>query len=93
MEFEWDPAKDETNRRKHGLSLLQAVRAFEGCTLTLPGREHRGEVRSLTIGRIETLLVVSVVHTDRAGRTRLISARPASRRERELFHDFEARET
>jgi uncharacterized protein len=93
MEFEWDPAKDEANRRKHGLSFLQAFRAFEGRTLTLPGREHRGEVRSLTIGRIETLLVVSVVHTDRAGRTRLISARPASRRERELFHGFEARET
>lgn len=93
MEFEWDLAKDEANRRKHGLSFFQAVRAFDGRTLTLPGREHKGEKRSLTIGRIETLLVVSVVHTDRAGRTRLISARPASRHERELFHGFEARET
>ncbi|ABI64388.1 protein of unknown function DUF497 [Maricaulis maris MCS10] len=92
MEFEWDPAKDEANRRKHGLSFFQAIRAFYGRPLTLPGREHNGELRSLTIGRIETLLVVSVVHTDRAGRTRLISARPASRRERELFHGFEARE-
>ncbi|WP_417494149.1 BrnT family toxin [Maricaulis sp.] len=93
MEFEWDPAKDDANRRKHGFGFELAVRAFKGQCLTLPARNVGGEARSLMIGRIEDLLVIAVVHTDRQGRTRLISARPASRREREIFHGFEARET
>ncbi|WP_417480411.1 BrnT family toxin [Maricaulis maris] len=59
--FEWDPAKDAANRRKHGLSFELAVRAFDGRTLTLSGRKVGGEYRSLTIGRIETLLVIAVV--------------------------------
>ena len=29
MEFEWDPAKDRSNRRKHGLSFGDAQRLFE----------------------------------------------------------------
>lgn len=93
MEFEWDPAKDAANRKKHGLSFDLAVRAFDGPTLVLPGKHVGSELRSRTIGRIDNLLVVAIVHTDRDGRTRLISARPASRRERECFHAFEARET
>ncbi|WP_417483090.1 BrnT family toxin [Maricaulis sp.] len=91
--FAWDEAKDKANRRKHGFGFDLAVRAFKGQCLTLPARNVGGEARSLTIGRIEDLLVIAVVHTDRQGRTRLISARPASRREREIFHGFEARET
>tara|TARA_R110002124_G_scaffold150125_1_gene316454 strand:+ start:134 stop:412 length:279 start_codon:yes stop_codon:yes gene_type:complete len=91
--FAWDEAKDKANRRKHGFGFDLAVRAFKGQCLTLPARNVGGEARSLTIGRIEDLLVVAVVHTDRQGRTRLISARPTSRREREMFHGFEARET
>jgi uncharacterized DUF497 family protein len=93
MEFEWDPAKDDANRRKHGFGFDLAVRAFIGQCLTLPARSVGGEARSLTIGRIADLLVIAVVHTDREGRTRLISARPANRREREKFHGFEARKT
>ncbi|WP_417476742.1 BrnT family toxin [Maricaulis sp.] len=93
MEFDWDPAKDDANRRKHGFGFELAVRVFKGRCITLPGRSVGGEVRSLTIGQIEELLVIAVVHTDRQGRTRLISARPASRREREIFHGYEARET
>ncbi|WP_417468413.1 BrnT family toxin [Maricaulis sp.] len=91
--FAWDEAKDKANRRKHGFGFDLAVRAFKGQCLTLPARNVGGEARGLTIGRIEDLLVIAVVHTDRQGRTRLISARPASRREREIFHGFEARET
>ena len=29
MEFEWDPAKDISNQRKHGLSFAEAQRLFE----------------------------------------------------------------
>lgn len=93
MDFEWDNAKDEANRRKHGLDFDLAVRAFEGPCVTLPARSVAGERRMLTIGQIEDLTIVAIVHTDRQGRTRLISARRASRREREMFHVHCARET
>ena len=29
MRFEWDPAKDETNRAKHGLSFEEATELFK----------------------------------------------------------------
>tara|TARA_R110001606_G_scaffold150626_2_gene290894 strand:- start:508 stop:633 length:126 start_codon:yes stop_codon:yes gene_type:complete len=38
MEFEWDPAKDDANRRKHGFGFDLAVRVFKGQCLTLPAR-------------------------------------------------------
>ena len=91
--FAWDEAKDKANRRKHGFGFDLAVRAFKGQCLTLPARNVGGEARSLTIGRIEDLLVVAVVHTDRQGRTRLISARRANRKERALYHGHYSQET
>ena len=45
-----------------------------------------GEARRMTIGQIEDLIVIAVVHTDRHGATRVIPARPASRTERSIFH-------
>lgn len=93
MKFEWDPVKDEANRRKHGLGFDLAVRVFEAPCVTLPARVVTGELRRLMIGRIEELLIVAVVHTARDDRVRLISARPASRREREIFHVHCTRET
>ena len=50
-------------------------------------RFEYGEARFTSIGSIENLLIIVVVHTDRNGRTRLISARRANRRERALFND------
>ncbi|MYD43288.1 MAG: BrnT family toxin [Gammaproteobacteria bacterium] len=61
---------------------------FSGPILTtVDERREYGEVRKLSIGRIdaETLIVVS--HTVRDGNIRLISALPASRREKPRFND------
>ena len=44
-----------------------------------------GEVRQITTGSIEGVVVVTLIHTDRHGRMRIISARPASSRERKLY--------
>ncbi len=89
MKFEWDPAKSAANLEKHGISFEDAVRIFGGPTLTqVDHRQDYGEKRELTLGAVPPGdVVLLVVHTDRSGVTRIISARHASRRERKVYHD------
>ncbi|MGB0696388.1 MAG: BrnT family toxin [Rhodospirillaceae bacterium] len=83
MIFEWDEDKNRQNIAKHGLSFESATGIFDGFTLnSIDNRFEYGEIREISIGMIETVAVVSVVHTDRNGRCRIISARPAVRSER-----------
>ncbi|WP_370735159.1 hypothetical protein [Roseibium alexandrii] len=48
----------------------------------------------MSIGMMNDIMVIVVVHTDRDGTQHLISARPANRKERKIYHDAKAlRET
>ncbi|MDF1721573.1 MAG: BrnT family toxin [Minwuia sp.] len=47
-----------------------------------------GELREISLGMIGASIILVVVHTDREGAIRIISARKADRRERRLFHDY-----
>lgn len=86
MNFEWDETKNQQNIAKHGLSFEDASRIFEGITLNaVDDRFDYGEVREISIGQIDGLVVVTVVHTDRFGVCRIISARQASRAERKGY--------
>jgi|ETNmetMinimDraft_3_1059899.scaffolds.fasta_scaffold51307_2 uncharacterized protein len=86
--FEWDEAKNQANIGKHGLSFSTASRIFQGPVLSvIDDRHDYGEVRQVSIGRIDGVLIIVVVHTDRAGLTRIISARPAKRRERDRYEE------
>ncbi|MGQ2908638.1 MAG: BrnT family toxin [Aliihoeflea sp.] len=88
MTFAWDEAKNRTNIAKHGLSFATACRIFEGPVLTaIDDRFEYGEVRRNSIGAIEGVLVIVVTHTDRDGTTRIISARPAKRVERNTYEE------
>ena len=88
LEFEWDDEKDRANRAKHGISFEEASGIFDGPVFTAPDeREDYGEERFISIGRLSGLVVVVVVHTDREGRIRLISARKANRKERHAYHE------
>ena len=51
MTFEWDEAKNEANRRKHGLDFADAAAVFSGSTLTFADHRHSSdEPRYLTLG-------------------------------------------
>ncbi|RUT34507.1 BrnT family toxin [Arsenicitalea aurantiaca] len=83
MKFEWDASKDRANIAKHGFGFAFASRIFEGPVLTSADeRFDYGEARAVSIGAVEGVLVIVVVHTDRKGTVRLISARRANRAER-----------
>jgi uncharacterized protein len=89
MEFEWNPEKAAINLRKHNISFQEAATVFDdSLSVTFPDPDHSvGENRYVIIGmsRSGQLLVVS--HTDRENRTRIISARKATRQERRFYEE------
>ena len=88
-QFEWDAEKARENVRKHGVSFDEAVTAFsDRLSALLPDPDHSvGEARYLVMGQSTRgrLLVVSFV--ERPPRTRIISARLATRRERQDYEE------
>ena len=63
-----------------------AVRIFEGVTFTAPDtRRDYGEPRENSVGVVDGVLYLVATHTDRNGRIRIISARPAKRSERQAY--------
>ncbi|MEI9991772.1 MAG: BrnT family toxin [Rhizomicrobium sp.] len=91
LEFEWNPRKSESNRRKHGLTFEDAIRLFHDPLrrLDIEGDEH-GEIRWRTTGAIDGVLHV-VSHTIREeGETeiyRIITARRATPRESKVYEE------
>ena len=83
MIFEWDKAKARRNAEKHGVSFEQGSTIFgDPLSLTIPDPLHSDEEdRFVTIGISADFRVLVVVHTDRGGRIRIVSARPAAKRE------------
>ena len=89
MQFEWDDAKNETNYIKHGILFEEAALVYSGIILTeADERRDYGEKREISIGQLTDQVVIVVVHTDRNGVTRLISARTANRTERKRYDDY-----
>lgn len=87
LQFEWDAAKAAANLGKHGVSFETAVAVFaQEVIWNIDGREDYGEERFVAIGRVE-FEVYRVVYTWRSDATvRIISARKASRYERERYY-------
>jgi len=84
--FEWDEAKNQANIRKHGVDFRDAARIFDGPVVSWAGQSGpSGEIRSISVGLLDHIVAIAVVHTDRAGITRIISARQASRKERRRY--------
>lgn len=81
MEFEWDEAKNEANRLKHGFDFTFAIRIFEGAVRRFVDTRPRGELRIVATGQVEGRFI-TIVYTRRGGRYRIISARPARSIER-----------
>ena len=90
LPFEWDANKDYDNRRKHGISFEEAAEIFQNVVLTVEDDSAYGERRDISFGRLgpdgDAPLILCVVHTDRYGATRIISARKATAHERREFH-------
>ena len=87
MKFDWDEEKAKKNLDKHSISFDEATSVFDDpLFLTFADLDHSIEERRFIImcessrGR---LLVVA--YTERGSATRLISARPVTRKERKAY--------
>lgn len=89
MTFEWDENKDRINYWKHGIRFETATRVFaDPMRIEMFDVEHSGyEDRFITIGLVGGCLqVVTVVYTERDDSIRMISARLANSKEKELYY-------
>lgn len=87
MQFEWDPAKAAANLKRHRVSFHEAATVLEDPLSTTFADEvySEREARFLTIGASTRGHVLVVAHTERNDTVRVISARRATRREREFY--------
>lgn len=89
MKIEWDPKKAKSNLKKHGVSFEEAATALsDPMAATGVDPDHSiSEERYVTFGVSEKGRVVVVSHTEKDETIRIISARKASKGERELYEE------
>jgi uncharacterized DUF497 family protein len=89
--FKWDSAKAKSNLQKHGVDFETASSVFlDPFVMTEQDRIEGGEYRWQTLGMVNGHLILLVAHTvceeiDDIGIYRLISARPANKKERKRY--------
>lgn len=83
---EWDLNKDRLNIKKHGISFEIAKLVFADVNRVefYDSKHSLHEHRYITIGMVNKL--ISVVYTERLNKIRLITAKPASAKERRLYY-------
>ena len=84
--FEWDDAKAANNVVKHKLTFDEASPVFDDPGAVTYPDDDPDEDREITIGYAGDLLLF-VVSTERDGRTRIISARRATRAEKRRYEN------
>jgi uncharacterized protein len=93
FQFEWDEVKAVTNLRKHGISLELASTVFHDPRLLSVADVEHGETeeRWFSVGCASNGVVLTVVYlwseADLTTRIRLISARRATRAERQQYEE------
>ena len=87
LDFEWDDAKAAANFRKHGVTFEQAAYAFRDpfAVEWIDERAVDGEERVILLG-MSGGQILSVVYTERGERLRIISARRATKYEKDNYY-------
>ncbi len=88
MRADWDPEKAKANLEKHGVRFSDAeLVLYDPYAVTIEDAAAQGEKRQISIGLDAVGRILVVVYTDRGENVRLISARPAMRRERRQYEE------
>lgn len=89
--FEWDRRKATANRKKHAVSFVEAITVFgDPFSMNMPDPDRsEGEQRFIVLGTSVQSRWVVVSYTERPPRTRIISARLATRHERRQYEKQE----
>jgi uncharacterized protein len=88
VDFEWDSAKEQANRKKHGVDFQTAAKVFlDPHAIELDDRDAAGELRFNAIGMVDGR-VLFVAYTMRGDVIRIISARGAEPHEKRKYHEI-----
>jgi uncharacterized DUF497 family protein len=87
--FEWDPQKAVSNEQKHKVTFDEASSVFADplSVTTFDPLHSDDEDRFVIIGMSSQRRILVVCFTDREDRLRIISARPATKRERKKYEE------
>ena len=88
-QFEWDPREATSNIKKHGVAFEEAATVFGDPLAVLRGDPDHSvdEMRYILLGTSSQQRLLVVAFAERPPRTRLISARQATRRERRQYEE------
>ena len=89
LKFEWDDEKEQKNIIKHKIDFSTAALVFDGENRIemYDDRHSDDEDRYITIGQVNDFtFIVMVVYTERGEAIRIISARLATKREKEMYY-------
>ena len=90
MDVEFDPVKDKENQKKHGLAFSSAAQFdFDSALIAEDTRRDYGEVRYQALGDLQGKIALFVFTMRGPERLRVISLRPANRKERKLWQSGE----
>ncbi|MFP4133603.1 MAG: BrnT family toxin [Halothece sp.] len=87
MKYQWDNNKATTNLAKHGIDFADAVSVFSDDLAITIFDDRFDEERYITIGMDVLGRVLVVVYTLRQNKIRLISARKATRKEKQQYQE------
>jgi uncharacterized DUF497 family protein len=89
MNCDWDPRKDESNFRKHGVRFAEAEPIFEDdfAITNMDDESDPHELRYVSIGMGVKGRVLVVVYCYRGSKIRILSARPAEAHERKQYEE------
>ena len=92
LKFEWDPNKSVTNKKKHGISFEEAQTIFfdpDARVIEDPAHSEHEE-RFVIMGVSQRLRILTVCYCYRRGNKviRIISARKADNKEKEIYKEF-----
>lgn len=91
LTFEWDPKKNASNIKKHGVSFEEARSVFtDQFARLIADPDHSDEEdRFILLGTSIHSQLLVVCHCSRINDTiRIISARKADRQERKIYEEF-----
>ena len=88
MDFEWDGAKEQANRAKHGIDFRTATKVFlDPYVIEFDDPGPTGEMRFNAIGIVDgQMLFVTYALRDEV--VRIISARGAEPHEKRRYHEI-----
>ena len=84
MDFEFDPRKSRSNKKKHGIDFVEAQALWEDLDLIVVPARTTDELRFLVVGRIDETHWSGVI-TYRDHRVRFISVRRSRDEEIQLY--------